>query len=83
MRIYETTKEYFLINNKIVIEPKCYQDEYYRLAKTQSAVGGTYYPDDNTVISAYNVLENYFFDELIDITADNMEKIPYKENRIY
>ena len=71
------------IDNEIVIDPECYQDEYYRLAETQRPVGGTYYPDKNTLISAYNVLENHFFDELIDITADDVEQIPYEADKIY
>lgn len=71
------------IDNEIVIDPECYQDEYYRLAKIQRPVGGTYYPDENTLISAYNVLENHFFDKLIDITADDVEQIPYEADRIY
>lgn len=71
------------IDNEIVIEPECYQDEYYRLAETQRAVGGTYYPDKNTLMSAYNVLQNHFFDELIDITADDTEQIPYEAGKVY
>lgn len=71
------------VDNETVIEPECYQDEYYRLAETQRAVGGTYYPDKNTLISAYNVLQNHFFDELVDITADDTEQIPYEAGKVY
>lgn len=47
-------------------------------------IGGTYYPEKNTMLAVKSVLENIFFDELlaIDVTGD-IGTIPYEENVIY
>lgn len=73
-----------LIDGEIIIEPEEYQQEYKAMATEQEPIGGTYYPDVNTLLCAYNVLENHFFDTLESIEADEeLEEIPCEENMIY
>lgn len=47
-------------------------------------IGGTYYPEKNTMFAVRIVLEDSFFEELesIEVTSD-IETIPYVEGRIY
>lgn len=52
--------------------------------KNQHAMGGTYFPDPNSLLAAYNVLNHNFFDKVIDIRVDgDIEEIPYEDNKIY
>ena len=44
------------------------QQRFYELIKVQPAIGGTYFPDENSLLAAYNVLQNTFFDSLDKIT---------------
>ena len=83
------TIEAFVENNKIKInineiESTDIQNRFYELVKNQPAIGGTYYPDPNSLLAAYNVLLYTFFDSLdrIDIVG-KLGKIPCKDNKIY
>ena len=52
--------------------------------KTQPPMGGTYYPEQNTLLCAYHVLENSFFEELKSIKVNGeTEEIPFNDNQIY
>ena len=73
LKIYVDEKEIPDIQNKI--------DD---LVKSQVAIGGTFYPDDNSLLAAYNVLKYTFFDSLLQIQVQgNIGKIPFKKNRVY
>lgn len=39
------------------------QEEFNGLLKNAPAMGGTYYPQPNTLLAAYSVFESSFFDE--------------------
>lgn len=60
------------------------QQRFYELIKVQPAMGGTYFPDENSLLAAYNVLQNTFFDSLdkINILGD-IGTIPFKNNVVY
>lgn len=48
------------------------------------AVGGTYYPPQESMINALNVLRYYFFDGEPEITVDgDIGEIPYEEDVLY
>lgn len=73
-----------LLDGEIVIEPEEYQQEYRDMATEQDPIGGTYYPDVNTLLCAYNVLENHFFDSLESIEVDgDLEEIPNEKDLVY
>ena len=60
------------------------QKRFDELVKIQPAMGGTYFPDENSLLTAYNVLQHTFFDTLEEISVDGeLEEIPYEENMIY
>lgn len=61
------------------------QKRFDELIKVQPAMGGTYFPDENSLLAAYNVLKHTFFDESTDeITVEGeIEEIPFEENTIY
>ncbi|MEF9917688.1 MAG: hypothetical protein RR310_07250 [Eubacterium sp.] len=47
-------------------------------------IGGTFYPEKNTMLAVKSVLENIFFDELLDVdVTGDIGTIPYEENIIY
>jgi hypothetical protein len=55
------------------------QNRFNELLKEAPALGGTYYPPENSLLAAYSVLENTFFDEgsAVEIkTEGNIGKIP-------
>lgn len=55
------------------------------LIKDQPPMGGTYYPEPNTLFAAFNVLKNTFFDDdnvEIEIEGD-IGTIPHEEGVIY
>lgn len=80
--LIEVTAE--LIDGEIIIEPEEYQQEYKEMAAEQDPIGGSYYPDVNTLLCAYNVLENHFFDSLESIeVVGELEEIPCEENMVY
>lgn len=50
----------------------------------QPAMGGTYFPEPDSMLAAFNVLKHTFFDELEEISVDGyIGEIPYEENTIY
>lgn len=60
------------------------QDHFNELLEHQLPIGGTYYPDENSLLAAYNVLNTTFFDSLEHIEVEGeVEEIPYEENKIY
>lgn len=60
------------------------QKRFDELVKVQPAMGGTYFPDENSLLTAYNVLKYTFFDTLEEISVEGeLEEIPYEENVIY
>ena len=60
------------------------QKRFDELVKVQPAMGGTYFPDENSLLAAYNVLQNTFFDILEDITVEgDIGEIPYEEGKVY
>jgi hypothetical protein len=60
------------------------QNRFDELIKVQPAMGGTYFPDENSLLSAYNVLQHTFFDTLEEISVKgDIGEIPYEENIIY
>jgi hypothetical protein len=54
------------------------QSNFNQLLKKAPALGGTYYPPENSLLAAYSVLENTFFDDSpIEIkTEGDIGKIP-------
>jgi len=55
------------------------QNDFIIKLKKCPAIGGTYYPPENSLLAAYSVLENTFFDEgsAVEIkTEGNIGKIP-------
>ena len=55
------------------------QNDFNAKLKNCPALGGTYYPPENSLLAAYSVLENTFFDEgsAVEIkTEGNIGKIP-------
>lgn len=60
------------------------QKRFDELIKVQPAMGGTYFPDENSLLTAYNVLKHTFFDTLEKISVEgDMDEIPYEEDKIY
>lgn len=64
-------------------------DEKHRIMVLESlqqehAVGGTYWPEKNTMLHVYNTLQNYTFDRLIEIKCDGeLEEIPGEDGVVY
>jgi len=83
---YEIEIEVELIKGKLIInEPILQPDLDYHL-KNAEPIGGTYYPPENTLLAAYNVLNSNFFDVGSNVNIKvigELEKIPSKENIIY
>lgn len=55
------------------------------LIQDQPPIGGTYYPEPNSLLAAFNVLKNTFFDDKdveIEIEGD-IGTIPHEEGVIY
>lgn len=60
------------------------QKRFDELIKVQPAMGGTYFPDEDSLLAAYNVLQHTFFDTLEEISVEgDIGEIPYEENTIY
>ena len=60
------------------------QKRFDELIKVQPAMGGTYFPDENSPLTAYNVLQHTFFDVLEEISVEgDIGEIPHEENMIY
>ena len=60
------------------------QKRFDELIKVQPAMGGTYFPDEDSLLAAYNVLQHTFFDALEEISVEgDIGEIPYEDNVIY
>lgn len=60
------------------------QKRFDELVKVQPAMGGTFFPGDDSLLSAYNVLQNTFFDTLEDISVEgDIGEIPMEEGVVY
>lgn len=73
-----------LIDGELIVEPEEYQERFDEMLQHQTPIGGTYYPPTDTLLAAYNVMKNMFFDKEPDIEViGELEKIPYEEDIIY
>ena len=60
------------------------QKRFDELIKVQPAMGGTYFPNENSLLTAYNVLQHTFFDTLEEITVEgDLGEIPHEDGVIY
>lgn len=60
------------------------QKRFDELIKVQPAMGGTYFPDENSLLTAYNVLGHTFFDTLEEISVEgDIGEIPHESDVIY
>ena len=60
------------------------QKRFDELIKVQPAMGGTYFPDEDSLLAAYNVLQHTFFDELENIIVKgSIDEIPCEDGVIY
>ena len=60
------------------------QKRFDELIKVQPAMGGTYFPDENSLLTAYNVLQHTFFDTLDEISVEgDIGEIPHEDDVIY
>jgi len=70
-----------LMDEKEVPELQKRLDE---LIKVQPAMGGTYFPDENSLLAAYNVLQYTFFDTLDEIKVEgDIGEIPNEKGMVY
>lgn len=54
------------------------------LMDEERPVGGTHYPPKNSLLAAYNIMAEHFFDELISISCDEpIEPMPHEYGVIY
>lgn len=48
------------------------------------AMGGTYYPEQGTMLAYYNILENVFFNKQPEIKIEgDIGQIPYEDDVVY
>ena len=60
------------------------QKRFDELVKVQPAMGGTYFPDENSLLTAYNVLQYTFFDALEEISVEgDIGEIPMEDGVVY
>ena len=60
------------------------QKRFDELIKVQPAMGGTYFPDEDSLLAAYNVLQHTFFDTLEEISVEgDIGEIPNEDGVIY
>lgn len=60
------------------------QKRFDELVKVQPAMGGTYFPDEDSLLAAYNVLQHTFFDTLEEISVEgDIGEIPNEEGMVY
>ena len=60
------------------------QKRFDELVKVQPAMGGTYFPDENSLLTAYNVLQYVFFDTLEEISVEgDIGEIPNEKGAVY
>ena len=60
------------------------QNDFNEMIKRQPPMGGTYYPEEDSLLAAFNVLSNVFFDKLESINVEgDIGEIPYEDGIIY
>lgn len=48
------------------------------------AMGGTYYPEEGTMLAYYNILNTVFFNKLLEIQAvGDIGQIPYEDGVVF
>lgn len=48
------------------------------------AMGGTYYPEEGTMLAYYNILNTVFFSELLELQlVGDIGQIPYEDGVVY
>lgn len=86
---HEMTIEAFIEDGMLIVlaegaEIDWIQRDFDERVKHQRPMGGTYYPEPNSLLSAYNVLKHSFFDSKPEITVQgDIGEIPGEENMIY
>lgn len=86
----ERQVECFPEDGSIVIEldgefDEAAQTDFNSLLKTAPAMGGTYYPPEDSMLAAFSVLQSTFFDDSsveLEVEGD-IGSIPYEEGVIY
>lgn len=60
------------------------KEKFLECLKNPRPMGGTYIPKENSLLGAYNVIENMIFDDVpvIEISGD-IGQIPHEEGIIY
>lgn len=65
-------------------EAEFLEQEFRKELNQRHAVGGTYYPPQESMINALNALQYYFFDGEPEITVDgNIGEIPHEKDIVY
>lgn len=60
------------------------QKHFEECISKQPAMGGTYYPEPDSMLCAFNVLQNTFFDSTPEITIEgDIGEIPHEDGIIY
>lgn len=60
------------------------EKEFNEMIENQPPMAGTYYPEKDSLLAAFNVLSNVFFDELESINVEgDIGEIPFEEGQIY
>ena len=60
------------------------QEHFEECISKQPAMGGTYYPEPDSMLCAFNVLQNTFFDSTPEITIEgDIGEIPHEDGIIY
>ncbi len=66
------------------VQQKEIQADFEQRLNHAPAMGGTFYPEPDTLLAAFSVLEQSFFDKLHSIRVEGeLEEIPNEENQIY
>ncbi len=83
--------ECFMENGSPIIEVNYEFDEeeqerFEKLLKTPPALGGTYYPSSGSLLAAYAVLQQKYFDDPREVKIEvigDIGEIPYEKDVIY
>ena len=60
------------------------QEHFEECISEQPAMGGTYYPEPDSMLCAFNVLQNTFFDSTPEIIIEgDIGEIPHEDGVIY
>lgn len=61
-----------------------YEAKFRMHLKNPPPMGGTYYPEENSMLNAFNVLENAFFDHVTSVEAEgDIGEVPHESGLIY